>query len=415
MPPPVFPVGLEQVRPSTSGSKSSRRGSSRRISALADKLCDEDLLGEPGSWYPERYQAKEGRERDSTLTPPPERRTSHYAVFWGDRLWTFGGVTTDYCDFTVHNYDPVTGLWKQLNPDGKAPQPRSGFSAVQYNNSVFLFGGSRDSIFFGDLVEYRLDSEMWQQVACRTRTVPRKRFGHSSVLSSEAMYLFGGSHKNGYLNDMWTFDFTARSWREVVADAGDEDVPEARAFHSLASHRGKLFLFGGFNGMRCLSDLWMYTEVGEVLGFGDWRRVAIPMDAPHPGPRMNHGSCALSDGRVLIFGGSNWRYNNELWVLDSGKCSGVGSGPPGAAITPVWELVAPKGAVPGPRALAAVAVDVQKSTMFVFGGTNERTKLNDMFSICFDSTQAPRSAARKPNPPNSSRTSGGGGALALNL
>lgn len=398
MPPTVGHLSIDTSPKLVQGSTKSARksiASSRRLSSLTDKLGGDDILGEAGAWFPHYYQAKESKDRESTLTQPPAKRTSHCAVFWDNKLWTFGGITTDYCEFTVHHFDPATGLWKMMASDGKPPLPRCGFTATLYNNSVFVFGGTRDSTYFGDLIEYRLDADMWQQVACRTRTIPRKRHGHAMAVDADVGYVFGGCLKSGYLNDFWAFDFTGRIWREIVADVGGDNVPEARAHHSVTCFGGKVFVFGGYNGVRCLSDLWIYCDVGEVFGFGDWRQIVTSAESPQPGPRMNHGSCVLCDGRVYIFGGSNWRYTNELWTFDANRVTLSYTSSNEAACQSLWELLPSKGVVPCPRALCAVTAEVDKGTIFVFGGMNDRSKLNDMHSICFDSVYAIRTATRK--------------------
>ena len=57
--------------------------------------------------------------------------------------------------------------------------------------------------------------------------------------------MFGGQDdENNKLNDLWEFDFTTKTWREIK-NAEGEYQPSVRSGHTSVVYQDKMFIFGG--------------------------------------------------------------------------------------------------------------------------------------------------------------------------
>ncbi|CAN2040469.1 hypothetical protein GMMP15_1780008 [Candidatus Magnetomoraceae bacterium gMMP-15] len=95
------------------------------------------------------------------------------------------------------------------------------------------------------------------------------------------------------------------------------DNPEPRYFHSMAKlTNGKVLLFGGSNQLidiEVYNDTWIFEERED----GFYWRVA-PNDGLIPEARWKHKIINIDDGKVLLFGGVNISNEslNDVWLYD---------------------------------------------------------------------------------------------------
>lgn len=103
-----------------------------------------------------------------------------------------------------------------------------------------------------------------------------------------------------------------------------EEVPRERSGHSLvASKNGTCYLFGGFCGERCLSELFKLSRPFEDLKAASWTRLS---SVGGPSARVSHSACACKDG-MFVFGGSGpligssshndsffYSFDNDTWT-----------------------------------------------------------------------------------------------------
>ena len=71
-------------------------------------------------------------------------------------------------------------------------------------------------------------------------------------------------------------------------------------------------MFGGWDGSCALGDLWVIDDVE----LSEWREVKCIEEDISPSPRMNHAAAMGPDGRMFVFGGSNYVYHDDLWIFD---------------------------------------------------------------------------------------------------
>jgi N-acetylneuraminic acid mutarotase len=132
---------------------------------------------------------------------------------------------------------------------------------------------------------------------------------HSAmVVWGGKLFRFGGWDGIGYNGNTWTFDGT--DWTQEAPDHS----PSARFGHTMVVLSDGVYLFGGETAPGTYSDeLWKWDGV-------DWTRLA----GTHPAGRCWHQAAALSSTEMLVWGGydgsaltSVHRYGPTGWTTET--------------------------------------------------------------------------------------------------
>ena len=255
-------------------------------------------------------------------------------LFGGDSLT--GQALDDTWAWDGHN-------WTQTADMGPHPRSAHALAYDSTRNRIVLFGGTVAGTSVRDTWEW--GDNAWTQVA---DTGPSPRSGHAIVFDSARgrCVLFGGGPFGGApLGDTWEWD--GSDWIQV-----EDTGPSARRAHAMTfdSVRSRVVLFGGFGGPGpgALADTWEYDAAG-----GAWTQVA------DTGPEACfNAALVFKTARSELFGGASgpantvqpptifdfsWEWDGALWTArqDMG---------------------------PGPRAGHAMAYDIARDRMVLFGG-----------------------------------------------
>ena len=89
---------------------------------------------------------------------PPQRRYGHTMVAFGRCLYVFGGAADGILDNEVHCFDVNSRMWSVIEPaeGSETPCGRVFHSAAVWGNSLYIFGGTVDSVSSrsGDLFSF---------------------------------------------------------------------------------------------------------------------------------------------------------------------------------------------------------------------------------------------------------------------
>lgn len=166
----------------------------------------------------------------------------------------------------------------------------------------------------------------WRDVAARALRVehplllpdaplPRRSFGHSSVVWRDTLYLFGGRHDQTHYGSLDTLNLPTRKWRANVATEGMQ--PTARRLHTAVvdGRAGIMYMVGG-------------GRTGEQMGPGDMHELDLASLTWSRGPSppnfdcMSH-TCVLAcrgpspAGCLLVFGGVTL-HEQTFWIGANG-------------------------------------------------------------------------------------------------
>ena len=197
----------------------------------------------------------------SLMKPSP--RTCHTGWEYGEKLWMFGGVGTEVCDYLNDNgdftwrgenevynnqllcFDPCCAKWTNPQCSGNIPQPRAGHVSAILGGRVWLTGGfdqSHTRILFNDLHQLDLDSLVWTKVQI-FEPKPHERHISLTGIPHRDLLLHGSFKRKGELvSQIWMFDLLSASWRQHATALSDEC---SRICHSVTLGINNVIVIGG--------------------------------------------------------------------------------------------------------------------------------------------------------------------------
>jgi N-acetylneuraminic acid mutarotase len=320
----------------------------------------------------------------------PAGRSGAQAVVCDDDLWLFGGYTRKDGEYFNDAYKLHTpsGHWTCINAIGEPPAKRTDHSLVRYGRSMYVFGGFDGRVRYNDLVELNLDDARWTTVSVRGQE-PRTRFAHASVTHSNSMYIFGGWDGHDTLKEVYEYNFPSKTW-SPVHPRGTQPSPRYR--HSAVIGGDHLLTFGGVDKAQVrFQDLFALDLVSRV-----WSEVYT---LGTPSARTFHKT-VVQDGYLYILGGFDGRRQNDAHRVKISErtttesvrrmtVNGIDRAPQGLNSTAEgettfvpedmwrWQSIPSEGDVYSPR--TGHAVVVWGNYFFVFGGTDEQARQNDIY------------------------------------
>ncbi|CAL6066891.1 Kelch_repeat-containing protein [Hexamita inflata] len=199
----------------------------------------------------------------------PTPRRGHTIASNGTNLYLFGGDSQGSCmnDFWIYS-----NQWQQVKTTN-TPCARYGHSSVIYNNKLYIYGGKNPTTksLLDDFCVLDLDTLTWSYIQCNEN--PCGRYGHSLLQLDNKLYLFGGTTSAGRVSDLWQFDLSQQEF-EKIFDGYSSDYPCGRSEAACVSVGSSIIVFGGFDGKSALSDIWqidLHQNTAYQLGETDAR------------------------------------------------------------------------------------------------------------------------------------------------
>ena len=244
----------------------------------------------------------------------PPRRYGHSASVIEDRIYVFGGCGQDGDvrdeGGRVWVFDTVSNTWTHFDPpaEGGKPDPRTSCASVASEHPRLM----------------------------RTRpdegTLPQDPPDPESVMpdipntdSYGTLILQGGQAKGGTnLNDIWTFDISTRSWRELP-----DPPPPTASSPSLSLVGNRLYTFSsGVTSYLNLSQSSFDDRSGKgelgLAPMGPWEPLpptSSSPDQPYPGERTAAAMIPVTTGQgrnyLLLIGGQAQtdEVEEDIWAL----------------------------------------------------------------------------------------------------
>ncbi|XP_025125456.1 kelch domain-containing protein 3 isoform X2 [Bubalus bubalis] len=311
------------------------------------------------------------------------RRVNHAAVAVGHRVYSFGGYCSgeDYetlRQIDVHIFNAVSLRWTKLPPvrpaaRGQAPvvpYMRYGHSTVLIDDTVFLWGGRNDTEGACNvLYAFDVNTHKWSTPRV-SGTVPGARDGHSACVLGKTMYIFGGYEQlaDCFSNDIHKLDTSTMAWTLICTKG---NPARWRDFHSATMLGSHMYVFGGradrFGPFHSNNEI--YCNRIRVFDTRTEAWLDCPPTPVLPEGRRSHSAFGYN-GELYIFGGYNARLNrhfHDLWKFNP--------------VSFTWKKIEPKGKGPCPRRRQCCCIVGDK--IVLFGGTSPSPEegLGDEFDL----------------------------------
>jgi hypothetical protein len=203
---------------------------------------------------------------------------------------------------------------------------------------------------------------------------PQRRFAPCGAFDSarSTMYVFGGRAEGGqsHYADAWALDAASTSrpeWRALAAADAPGAPPPTRSCAAAYDPVGdRLIVFSGWNGSVMQNGVWALTFGGATVG--RWTQIcdATSCGAPPTARRASQMVYDAARKRMIVFGGLDGSYRNDLWSLDLNG-------------TPTWTAIAATGELPLSRGGHSMVADVGRDGVWLFGGTRTGSDLGDVW------------------------------------
>eukprot|EP00831_Metopus_contortus_P040903 TRINITY_DN3203_c0_g1_i8.p1 TRINITY_DN3203_c0_g1~~TRINITY_DN3203_c0_g1_i8.p1 ORF type:complete len:745 (+),score=131.71 TRINITY_DN3203_c0_g1_i8:493-2727(+) len=219
---------------------------------------------------------------------------------------------------------PQPTKWTKLRYPKESPKPRSGHSIISFGKKNIMFGGlvndetekevKVDTTNDTYLIGITERDAVFTKLECKGAELPLKRSCHSAcAIGLDKMFVFGGYYDNKVrLNDVWILQTTTSEyiWKRPPGhpptvippknEASPIGGPEPRADAACCFLDGKVYIFGGYGGIRYqrknFNDLYSFD-----LEKGLWEK--IEYENVPPEPRSGHIIFPYDSNSLYIFGG----------------------------------------------------------------------------------------------------------------
>ena len=270
-------------------------------------------------FFPYRYGLPSGRESHAMSTAAD------------GSVWVFGGsipplsggvgeIAAGFCG-EMHKLGLQERTWHAVTTPGPQPSGRWGhtMAAVANGTMLLVFGGSTYTSGSSDEAwTFSVLHAGWAQLTAGAPGAwPSARYGHAMVaVSATRVLVFGGrtaKYFSTYLDDAWTLHVFKEEWTQLTAGAPGT-WPSARYGHAMATVSDtRVLLFGGETADGySLDEAWIFEWL-----YAEWTQLTAGKSGAWPSARSGHTMVAVSDTRVLLFGGKTASgCSDELWSLD---------------------------------------------------------------------------------------------------
>ena len=99
------------------------------------------------------------------------------------------------------------------------------------------------------------------------------------------IFIFGGNDARQKFNDLITIDLEKKNARII---AGEGDIPSPRFGHTSEIYKNNMYIFGGWNGSDTLDELYTYSFISNIFYA---ERLVSGM---HPPARYRHSSTIIA-------------------------------------------------------------------------------------------------------------------------
>jgi hypothetical protein len=312
------------------------------------------------------------RRSCSVLVPSPSQ----------DALLLYGGVGANTYYNDVHTFSIEARRWTEVYPIGSRPSPRGGCaSSVLHQRTLYIFGGRGEEGFLSDVFTLDLVHLGWSPVIAAGQRPSAREDSVMAASSSGHLYLLGGCSAAGAESDLWRFDPTQSHWDLIQSTAAP--FPDGIAAPCMAHSDHHMYVFGGYDKFGTFTNLlWKFSVKDHV-----WNQIEIRGGVPRP---RTHGQLALCDGNLLLYGGySTAEALSDVWQLISVSAE-INSDD---CFVILGEEVRANCGVDTILGRGAASSTVAQRSLFVFGGCDGATFLQDLLTVSLASVE--RSPARR--------------------
>ncbi|MBI4950770.1 MAG: hypothetical protein HY908_01945 [Myxococcales bacterium] len=242
--------------------------------------------------------------RATSTVDAPSARSLATAVWTGTEMVVWGGLHAGTALNTGARFDPDTNTWSPVSLTG-APVRRYLHTAVWTDTEMIVWGGNDGTTRLPTGARYDPSANTWNAMA--SPLVPRDH--HTAVWTGTSMLTFGGIGIVAAVDGVvlpgageaggWSYTPSGDSWTSLTTI----NEPSARYDHTAVFGGGGLVVWGGYDGTSALGTGANYSTVSS-----SW----TASNPPEPAARYGHRAVWLETGSVMVMWGGSDTAGNAL-------------------------------------------------------------------------------------------------------
>ena len=213
--------------------------------------------------------------------------------FYDRGFYIFGGKTGQPKQMISNSLLFVSRIGK-VKKIGSVNSGRYGHTLTTYDGKLYIIGGRSQDLMFKRILCFDIEKKAWIQASTNDETKFGTRYGHSTVVYNNKLFIFGGKNSaNQLLNNIIVYDPKGDSF--TIPET--QNAPPPRMYHAACVLGNRMFIYGGKSGKGILDDLWELN-----LDTLKWMKKTTIGDkiTPKIGAKM-----VLIDSTVLLIGGQS--------------------------------------------------------------------------------------------------------------
>lgn len=239
---------------------------------------------------------------------------------------------------TLLNANTDKKNWMQVKSKGTPPTARDRHSMCVLDNKLYVFGGhTTDNDFCNDMYVYDPKINTWSEI--KAVSSPTARYEHVCVSVGNLLVVAGGKCKKGGLADIWSFDTTSKIPKWEKPEINSLTKRDPRWGQSCVVFNKYLLFFGGWNGRFCFNDVIVIDTKMEGLSQKSkshknnseheqksqsnshshnkaWETLNISVYGTRPSIRTFHGASILGKNMIIVAGRNMTKRLNDTYTLD---------------------------------------------------------------------------------------------------
>lgn len=279
---------------------------------------------------------------EGTGPPPPPRTQATFTsigVEPQETLILFAGFVMNVgcendlwkCTIGLDVSSMPVPTWEKLEPAGTPPCARYGHSATYLDSKgkIVVFAGQDQTTQYNDVHLLDVAGSSWSQPAV-SGPPPMVRVKHTAnAMSATGILVFGGFNRAVDVRVMadahkleLSADGESATWATLQpeAPAGSKSIqPRAQHATAVTADGRFVFIFGGYDGNKCMNDLWL-------LELGSMALRPLLVETPAPEPRSRHTVHIINDVLHVFCGYDGGKpVSGDVFTLDVSDPAGMES------------------------------------------------------------------------------------------
>ena len=227
---------------------------------------------------------------------PPSERKGECSIIVDNYLIIFGGCDLeDNCYNDLYFFDLQNRFWEKIKIKNEIPSPRQFHSCNLYGNKIIIYGGNKGSDLKNDLFSFDIEKRKFKRLTFKNQKNEGRK-NHKGIIDNKGrLFIFGGYTLKGYSNDLFIINLINEEFENINIRG---NIPNSRSNFIFEYINNYIYLFGGFHEGGSLNDLYKFnteTFLWESIQNSNF-------------PKSKEGFSSISiENEIYIFGGCDYK------------------------------------------------------------------------------------------------------------